>query len=56
MDRLLNSNEVSRLLGISTRTVAKYVKLGKLSSVKVFNSRRFRQEDVAKLCGKRTAR
>lgn len=52
MDKLMSVGEVCQTLGLSPRTVAKYVKLGKIKSFKVFNSRRFREEDIKKLIDK----
>lgn len=54
MEKLLTIKDVAHLLGLSTRTIAKWVKTGQIQSVKVYRSRRFRQEDIQKLYGKPT--
>lgn len=53
--RLLKISEVSKILGISKRTVYNYVKEGKLPCVKLSNrALRFRETDLMKLISEKT--
>ncbi|MGB9892741.1 helix-turn-helix transcriptional regulator [Thermodesulfovibrio yellowstonii] len=53
--RLLKISEVSKILGISKRTVYNYVKEGKLPCVKLSNrTLRFRETDLMKLISEKT--
>ncbi|GLI52435.1 helix-turn-helix transcriptional regulator [Thermodesulfovibrio yellowstonii] len=53
--RLLKISEVTKILGISKRTVYNYVKEGKLPCVKLSNrALRFRETDLMRLISERT--
>lgn len=53
--RLLKISEVSKILGVSKRTVYNYVKEGKLPCVKLSNrALRFRETDLMNLISERT--
>jgi excisionase family DNA binding protein len=54
--RLWNSLEVSDYLGVSTRTLYRYVKSRKLTAIKLDGDLRFRTEDVERFLEKRTLR
>lgn len=53
--RLLKISEVSKILGVSKRTVYNYVKEGKIPCVKLSNrALRFRETDLMNLISERT--
>lgn len=48
---LMTVNEVAEYLRVSTSTIWRWLREGKLSSIKIGNSRRFQREDIMRMAG-----